>query len=80
MIPWPRHPASTSRTLLRQVVAPGLRFLRCKADTIGAKLSDMRQQDGHATATGKALEQSPKAKKPYRKPSFRRERVFETMA
>lgn len=43
-------------------------------------MSDMRQQDGHAAATGKALDQSPKAKKPYRKPSFRRERVFETMA
>jgi len=40
----------------------------------------MRQEEARATATEKTLDQSPKAKKPYQKPSFRRERVFETMA
>lgn len=40
----------------------------------------MSDQHGHAAATGKATQSSTKAKKPYTKPSFREERVFETMA
>jgi len=41
----------------------------------------MRDQEGHAAATGKATDDSSvKTKKPYTKPSFREERAFETMA
>jgi hypothetical protein len=40
----------------------------------------MRDEQGHAAATGKATDSSPKTKKPYTKPSFREERAFETMA
>jgi len=44
------------------------------------KLINMRQPQGRTEATEKAPEQNGKAKKPYQKPSFRHERVFETMA
>jgi hypothetical protein len=40
----------------------------------------MKDHEGQAAATEKALDSSPKAKRPYTKPSFREERVFETMA
>lgn len=40
----------------------------------------MRDQQGHAAATGKATDQSKKTKRPYTKPSFREESAFETMA
>jgi len=40
----------------------------------------MRQPRGRTEATEKTAEESGKAKRPYRKPSFRHERVFETMA
>lgn len=40
----------------------------------------MRDQQGHAAATGKATDPSAKTKRPYTKPSFREERAFETMA
>jgi hypothetical protein len=40
----------------------------------------MRDQQGHAAATGKATDSSTKAKKPYTKPFFREEHAFETMA
>ena len=40
----------------------------------------MRQPQGRTAASDKATEESGKAKKPYQKPSFRHERVFETTA
>jgi hypothetical protein len=40
----------------------------------------MRNEQGHAAAPEQALDEAPKAKRPYNKPSFREERVFETMA
>ncbi|HUK52929.1 MAG TPA: hypothetical protein VL099_06540 [Candidatus Binatia bacterium] len=40
----------------------------------------MRQPKGRTAASDKRPEESGKAKKPYQKPVFRHERVFETMA
>jgi len=40
----------------------------------------MSDQHGQAAATEKATDATPKAKRPYTKPSFREERVFETTA
>jgi hypothetical protein len=37
-------------------------------------------KQGRTAATGKTPDQSGKAKKPYQKPAFHHERVFETMA
>jgi hypothetical protein len=40
----------------------------------------MKQSQSRTRATEKTADQTGKAKKPYQKPSFRHERVFETMA
>jgi hypothetical protein len=40
----------------------------------------MKESQSRITATEKTADQNGKAKKPYQKPSFRHERVFETMA
>jgi hypothetical protein len=40
----------------------------------------MSEHQEHATATKKTTDQSTKTKRTYTKPSFREERVFETMA
>jgi hypothetical protein len=40
----------------------------------------MKESQSRTTATEKTADQTGKAKKPYQKPSFRHERVFETMA
>jgi hypothetical protein len=40
----------------------------------------MRQPQDRTAATEKTPEESGKAKRPYQKPSFRHERVFETTA
>jgi hypothetical protein len=40
----------------------------------------MRQPKGRTAATEKTPEESGKVKRPYQKPAFRHERVFETMA
>ena len=40
----------------------------------------MREPRSRTAATEKTPDQAGKAKKPYQKPSFRHERVFETMA
>ncbi len=40
----------------------------------------MRESESRTAATEKTADQTGKAKKPYQKPSFRHERVFETMA
>ncbi|MGB7351044.1 MAG: hypothetical protein WBC66_14405, partial [Candidatus Acidiferrales bacterium] len=44
------------------------------------RLNPMSEYKGQATATEKTTDQSAKTKRPYTKPSFREERVFETMA
>jgi len=40
----------------------------------------MKQAQRRTAAAEKTTDQAGKAKKPYQKPSFRHERVFETMA
>ena len=40
----------------------------------------MSDQQGHAAQPEQAPNQSPATKRPYTKPSFREEHVFETMA
>jgi hypothetical protein len=40
----------------------------------------MKNEQGHAAAPQQVFDGTPKVKRPYKKPSFREERVFETMA
>ncbi len=54
--------------------------MRCENHAIGVTLTDMKQAQRRTAATDKTTDQAGKAKKPYQKPSFRHERVFETMA